>query len=128
MFINDQNRRQHERVSVAPMYTHVSVKVPGVSRAMHGHSYDVSEGGIQIELDDAIEPGTRVQLELVLPLVGRLRLADEDRIVRVTGNVVWVDDSEPGPVRLAVAFTEFVSEADRARLVEQITPRKRRAA
>jgi c-di-GMP-binding flagellar brake protein YcgR len=128
MFINQQNRRQHERVSVAPMYTHVGVTVPGSARAMHGHSYDVSEGGIQIELDDAIEPGTRVELELVLPLVGRLRLADEDRIVRVTGNVVWVDDSEPGPVRLAVAFTEFVSAADRARLVEQITPRKKRAA
>ena len=122
------NRRQHERVSVAPMYTHVGVTVPGMGAPMQGHSYDVSEGGVQIELDDAIEAGTTVELELVLPLLGRIRLADEERIVRVTGNVVWVDDSEPGPVRLAVAFTRFASEADRARLIEQIAPRRRLAA
>ncbi|HYE61381.1 MAG TPA: PilZ domain-containing protein [Phycisphaerales bacterium] len=128
MPLNLHNRRQHERVNVAPMYTHVGVTIPSTGEVLDGHSYDVSEGGVQIELDDAIEPGTQVSMELVLPLVGRIRLADEDRIVRVTGNVAWVDDSEPGPVRLAIAFTRFASEADRARLVEQIAPRQRRAA
>jgi len=128
MSMNISNRRQHERVSVAPMYTHVGVSVPGVAEPLQGHSYDVSEGGVQIELDEAIAPGTMIGLEMVLPLLGTLRLADEERIVRVIGNVVWVDDSEPGPVRLAVAFTEFCSEADRARLVQQLRPRMRRAA
>jgi hypothetical protein len=128
MSMDLKNRRTHERVSVAPMYTHVGVNVPGTAEVLEGHSYDVSEGGVQIELDEVIEPGTQVGLELVLPLTGRLRLADEDRIVQVIGNVVWVDDTEPGPVRLAVAFTRFANEAHRARLVEQIAPRKLRAA
>lgn len=126
--LNPQNRRQHERVSVAPMYTHVGVTVNATGEKLDGHSYDVSEGGVQIELDEVIEAGTPVSMELVLPLIGRIRLADEDRIVRVTGNVVWADDSEPGPVRLAIAFTRFASEADRARLIEQISPRQLRAA
>jgi c-di-GMP-binding flagellar brake protein YcgR len=128
MSLELKNRRQHERVSVAPMYTHVGVTVTGSDDVMEGHSYDVSEGGVQIELDDAIEPGTQVSIQLVLPLIERIRLADEERIVRVIGNVVWVDSSEPGPVRLAVVFTRFASEADRGRLVEQIAPRQRRAA
>ena len=127
--MSGQNRRQHERYEVAPMYTHVGVSVAGSREPFAGHSYDVSEGGLQIELDDVIEPGTPVSIELVLPYVGALRLADDDRIVRVTGNVVWVDASEPGPVRLAVAFTKFASEADRVRLLSQLKGRAvRRAA
>jgi hypothetical protein len=122
------NRRQHERVAVAPMYSHVAVGVPGIDELLEGHSYDVSEGGVQIELDDVIEPGTQVSLELVLPVTNGLRLADDERIVRVIGNVVWMDDSEPGPVRLAVAFTRFASEADRARLLGQISTRRIRWA
>jgi hypothetical protein len=122
------NRRQHERYEVAPMYTHVGVTVAGAREPFAGHSYDVSEGGVQLELDDVIEPGTPVSIELVLPFVGGLRLADEERIVRVTGNVVWVDDSEPGPVRLAVAFTKFASEADRVRLLNQLSGRSARRA
>lgn len=117
------NRRQHERMNVAPMYSHVAVTAVGVER-MLGHSYDVSEGGVQIELDDVIPPGTTVDVELVLPYSGVLRLADDDRVVRVVGNVVWVDDSEPGPVRLAVVFTRFASAEDRARLVEQLVCRR----
>lgn len=105
------------------MYSHVAVTLPGGER-MLGHSYDVSEGGVQIELDDVIEPGTAVEIELVLPYTGMLRLADDDRVVRVTGNIVWADDSEPGPVRLAVAFSRFASAEDRTRLLEQIVCRR----
>jgi hypothetical protein len=123
------NRRQHERYQVAPMYTHVEVKVAGACEPFAGHSYDVSEGGVQIELDDMIDPGTPVSLELVLPYAGGVRVPDAERIIRVTGNVVWADDSEPGPVRLAVAFTRFASEMDRARLINQLNSRAvRRAA
>src|SRR5437868_12993565 len=109
------NRRQHERLPVAPMYSHVAVSVPGYEDVLEGHSYDVSIGGVQIELDEPIAPGTQVSLQLVLPYTGMIRLADDERIVSVVGNVVWIDESEPGPVRLAIAFSKFASEADKTR-------------
>lgn len=118
------NRRQHERMDVAPMYSHVAVLVDRREDRLLGHSYDVSEGGLQIELDEAIEPGTQVSLEVVLPYTGALRLADDDRVVRARGTVVWVDSEEPGPVRLAVAFSRFASTLDKARLVEQLVCRR----
>ncbi|GJQ28198.1 MAG: hypothetical protein HBSAPP03_00820 [Phycisphaerae bacterium] len=124
------NRRRFERLNVPPMYTPVSVRLAGERKFRRdGHSYDLSEGGIQFELDDYIAPGTTVGLRIELPASFGGE-ADSQREVFVTGNVVWADESEPGPVRLAVAFTKFASEADRDRLLARlrVVIRRRNAA
>lgn len=124
------NRRRFERLNVPPMYTPVSIRLAGERKfKREGHSYDLSEGGVQFEIDDFIAPGTTVGIRIELPnsFGGE---ADADREVFVTGNVVWADESEPGPVRLAVAFTKFATEGDRERLLARIRTvvRRRNAA
>ncbi len=118
------NRRQHERFALRPMYTPVSVRTLDEEGFRHeGHAYDVSEGGVRFELDYPIAPGTAVAMQITLP-VGQI-VGDEDegpgRAVFVLGNVVWIDDSEPGPVQMAVAITRFARVGDRERLMRQLT-------
>lgn len=114
------NRRRHERLAVPPMYTPVSVRLLSEEKfTRDGHSYDVSEGGVQFELDEAIAPGTTVAIRIELPnSFGNDPQAARE--VYAVGNVVWADESEPGPVRLAVAFTRFASEEDREALLTRI--------
>jgi hypothetical protein len=100
------------------MYTSVSVRIAdGRGIEYDGHILNVSEGGIQIELDDTILPGTPVEVTLWLP--GFARSDDLDRAVRARGMVVWLaeDPDEPGPSRLAIAFSNYVSAGDHARLL-----------
>jgi hypothetical protein len=99
------------------MYTPVVVRVAG-GAAGEGHVYDISEGGVRFELDQAIAPGTPVEIAIMLPGPS----AEQDRSVAVSGHVVWalVDPDEPGPVRMAAAFTRFAAAADRERLVMQL--------
>ncbi|CAG0999193.1 hypothetical protein PHYC_02761 [Phycisphaerales bacterium] len=120
MTLGNSNRRRHERLAVPPMYTPVAVRLMNEQKfTREGHSYDVSEGGVQFELDEAIAPGTTVAVRIELP---NSFGADPEaaREVYAVGNVVWVDDSEPGPVRLAVVFTRFASEQDREALLTRI--------
>jgi c-di-GMP-binding flagellar brake protein YcgR len=125
------NRRRHERLDVPPMYTAIAVR-PADARGykMEGHAYDLSEGGVQFEVDEALAPGTPVAVRIELPNSVGLDTGDIEPPIVVFGNVVWLDDSEPGPVRQAVAFTRFASEMDRARLVARLdrAKRTRRAA
>lgn len=116
-----QNRRQHARVCLPPMYTPIAVRLlHDETFTLEGHTYDISEGGVQFELDKAIAPGSQVVVQIELPVsVGGGPAAA--RHVFVTGNVVWVDDSEPGPVRLAVAFTRFAREQDRELLADRLS-------
>jgi len=116
------NRRRHERFSLPPMYTSLTVNVMSEPKIQcEGHCYDISEGGVQFELDDAIPRGTPVQLLIELPS----SLVDEDecgeRAVAVIANVVWIDSSEPGPVRMAAVFSRFARADDRERLFRHIT-------
>lgn len=123
------NRRKFERFVVSPMYTEVKVCALDEHRPTFlGHAYDVSEGGVQFELDRAIAPGTTVAMELTFP--GSAYSTDEGgNTVVVIGNVVWADDSEPGPVRMAIAITRFAKDVDRERLIRQLsTQRVKRAA
>ncbi len=125
------NRRKFERFVVSPMYTEVKVCALDEHRPTYlGHAYDVSEGGVQFELDRAIAPGTTVAMELTFPGSAYGAHGDEGgNTVVVIGNVVWADDSEPGPVRMAIAITRFAKDVDRERLIRQLSmQRVKRAA
>ncbi len=106
------DRRQFVRFTCPPMYTGVRVRA---ARAMailveEGHVYDISEGGARLEIDEPMEVGSPVDLEIELPGRGGK--------VNVSGEVVRIfdQDDDPGPRRMAVRFTEFREPADLARL------------
>jgi hypothetical protein len=86
---------------------------------LDGHCYDLSEGGVQFELDDALPAGTPIELNIELPN-GTLGQPEQERLVRVVGNVVWNDQTEPGPVRMAAVFSKFVAGVDKDRLFRHI--------
>jgi hypothetical protein len=106
------NRRLHERFRLPPMYTRVEVSRGAGLRLerLSGHAYDLSEGGLRIELDEPLVPGEVVALELELP--------GERSAIRGSGRVVWTgrEDDDPGPRRCALLFRAFRGPEDRARL------------
>ena len=113
---NPINRRQHERFRLQPMYAEVRAERAeaagdrGGHDHLEGHAYDISEAGVRIELDEPLDPGESVAVELKLP--GN---CDD---VRASASVVWVaaPDDDPGPRRMALRFKAFASTADRDRL------------
>lgn len=112
----DENRRQFERFAVIPAYTEVVVRLPGKTEALEGHAYDISEGGVRMELDHSIEPGTSIIVEVKLP-PGNARSGGIEEVL-ARGTVMWADDDGvPGPVRMGVLFDEFASNVDRDRLL-----------
>lgn len=123
-----RNRRQFERMGLPPMYTFVSLQLDHPEpRTLEGHAYDISEGGVQFELDEPVTPGTPVQITLELPhSFGADGAGDPNPTrVRAFANVVWSDDSEPGPVRLAAVFTRFASLTDEDLLRERLLSARR---
>ncbi len=106
---NPTDRREHQRFTLMPMYTAVEAKrLAGDSdRALLGHAYDISETGVRIELDEALEPGETIALHLTLP--------GATSSVTASADVVWVNDEidDPGPRRMALRFTDFHSDQDR---------------
>lgn len=121
--MNAINRRRFERFALQPMYTPVCVReIDGDASPLEGHAYDVSEGGIRFELDRAVAKGARVTMQITLPS-GQGPIESTrgcERSVIVFGNVVWQDDSEPGPVRMALAITSFARLGDRERLLKSL--------
>ncbi len=120
-----QTRREFDRIRVQPMYTAVTACTGAQDNPLRlqGHVYDISESGVRIELDDALEPGQIVTLQLDLPGAAAA--------VEAAASVVWVhdDQDDPGPRRMALKFTEFQNRSDRNRLVDYIDrERGRRAA
>ncbi len=78
---------------------------------LHGHAYDLSESGVRIELDEALAPGQSVSLHLGLPF--------SNASIHARADVVWINDADddPGPRRMALRFTGFLSDSDHDRLV-----------
>jgi hypothetical protein len=125
-----KDRREHPRYVLPSMYTAIAVRpcAPDVLRPheddfqWHGHAYDVSEGGMRFEIDEPIAPGTPVAVRLELPGAATLRVV-ERRPVFVLANVVWIEQEDldqPGPVRMACVFRQFVQPGDRERLLGRL--------
>ena len=117
--------RQYERFTLAPMYSSITARRVGSEdvKELHGHAYDVSEAGVRFELDEVIDPGESIAVDLTLPGM--------QSSVSATGDVVWVNDEadDPGPRRLAIQFTGFRSDEDRFRLLNYLgSAQVRRAA
>jgi c-di-GMP-binding flagellar brake protein YcgR len=108
-----QNRREFDRFSLPPMYTHVVVRRGNGMQVetLSGHAYDVSEGGLRLEVDEELTPGELLSLHIGLP--------GEDVDVFASARVVWTSepDDDPGPRRSAVKFADFSTKDDRRRLV-----------
>ncbi len=106
------DRRAYERFTLMPMYTSVEAKrlSDGVAEEIAGHAYDISEAGARIELDQALEPGESIAVDLTLP--------GASSTVSASADVVWVNDvtDDPGPRRMALRFTNFRSDEDHDRL------------
>jgi hypothetical protein len=102
------NRRRFERLRLQPMYTSLTLCRLDNQRILEGHSYDISEGGVQFELDEPVEPGTPVAIEVALPRPGR-----RPTTIEILGSVVWIDQTEPGPVRMAAEIKSFALPEDR---------------
>ena len=111
-----QQRRDHMRIRVQPMYTAVTACLSDRDEPLRldGHVYDISKGGVRIELDQALDPGETVALHLDLP--------GATSVVEVSASVVWVhdEDDDPGPRRMALKFNGFPDNADRDRLGDYI--------
>lgn len=120
---NASDRRQCARYKLPVGYTAVRVRLMTEQQfTLDGHAYDISENGIQFELDLPIDPGTPVAMQIELPR-GNAPLAETDgpgRAVFLLGNVVWLDDSEPGPARMALAITRFARAGDQERLQRRL--------
>jgi hypothetical protein len=103
--------RQYERFRLQPMYTAVNVESHGRSEVIQGHAYDISEAGVRLELDEPLDPGEDVQVEIRLP--------GEATSIGVSATVLWVHgpDDDPAARRLALRFTAFRGPRDHARLV-----------
>ena len=124
---NQEERRIGPRYVLPVGYTPIAVRRLDEDVFMlEGHAYDISVGGVQFELDQGIAPGTRVAVRIHLPT--RVGDVGPGRAVFAFGNVVWNDDEDVGPVRLAVAFTSFARAGDEERLMRQIGRQTNRAA
>jgi hypothetical protein len=114
---NPSDRRSDTRFPLKPMYSGIEVKLTGEGDTTYeGHAYDISRSGVNFELDQAIEPGTRIYLKLTLPewLLGLVDGHSDLTSVQIRGTVVWQDDDGvPGPVRMAATFQSFGTTAER---------------
>ncbi len=110
------DRRRHVRFKVPPMYTSVTARHTDGDeiREFLGHAYDVSASGVRIELDEPLALGASVSLFIELPC--------SDAEVYACADVVWIADPEddPGPRRIALRFTEFLTPADEEQLVSYL--------
>ena len=116
--------RQHERFRLEPMYTSITVQHGQDLKlaSIEGHAYDISQSGARIELDEPLSIGQHVAM--------CLRLPGETAGVFVSGRVVWVRDAEDDPAarRMAVQFTRFLNDENRARLARHLATSARRLA
>ncbi len=115
-------RREFTRYEMPSMYTSLVVRPVGVhptALSLEGHIYDLSEGGIRFEVDQALEPGTDIELAITLPgpsAPGAGSLRAVARVVRLEED----DLDGAGPVRTACEFTSFADDLTHESLVRQL--------
>jgi len=125
-----QERRQHDRFTVDPMYSSVVVSpirkrsskplgargaaalapaagadADAATQSSEGHLYEVSLGGMRFELDEPVPAGARFRAEINLPGCGAPITVDA-RVVRVYDEV-----DDPGPRRMVAEFETFAAGA-----------------
>ncbi len=94
------------------MYTLIRVKPSGDDRyRWTGHIYDISESGLRFELDQALEPGTEVEVRAMLPGSQHITINASGRVVRIHD-----DRDEHGPMRMGMTFDKFSRHVDHERL------------
>ena len=116
--------RAFPRLKIPAMYTLLRAKPAGEDCFIWtGYIYDISLSGMRFELDNAVEPGTELEVRGMLPGASQVTF-------RATGRVVRYHDEpdEPGPVRMAMAFTRFHSDLDELRLSTYLCTSGLRAA
>ncbi len=129
MRIDHAERRRHPRYALPSMYTSVSARElnqTGFTDA--GHAYDISEGGMRFELDQPINPGTRIAIRLKLPEGGHWW---EPRAIYAMATVVWIEDEDlesSGPVRMACVFNNFCRPNDQLLLQRRLNTGRFQAA
>ena len=123
------DRRKFARFALDPMYTPIAARtLDSQSFDIEGNAYDISEGGIRFELDRAVQPGTKIALQITLPTMNHEDIGP-GRSVFVFANVVWLEDEDqPGPYKMAAIFTHFARAGDRERLLQQFATGRYRAA
>ena len=107
----------YSQLKVPPMYTLVRVRRAGDSRyRWAGHIYDISTTSMRFELDQALEPGTEIEVRGMLPGASHTTF-------QATGQVVRFQDEAqaPGPCRMAMVFSNFNSDNDELRLTTYLT-------
>jgi hypothetical protein len=113
------------------MYSRLRVRTRGDSRYRWiGYVYDISASGMRFELDEAVRPGTRLDVHITLPARrGDSSVTCPTPITfRAGGTVVRTHDDEPGPIRMGMAFDQFASDHDRKRLIGYVQDATRSAA
>lgn len=116
-------RRETPRFRLPAAYSAVTAhRGQAAVSQLHGHVYDISASGVRIELDEALQPGECVVLDLDLP--------GTRTSVNASASVVWVNDphDDPGPRRMALRFTSFCDRANRDRLFDYLGEAGRHAA
>ena len=111
------NRRAADRFAPKTGYSRVVVAIEPTNpnaKPVEGHAYDVSLNGLRFELDEALEEGELVGIELHLPgLLGSIK--SKGRVVRV-----FDEDGDFGPRRMAVTFQGFDTPLDASRLTTHL--------
>ncbi len=107
--------RRRPRLPLPAMYTLVRVRPVGEERFLWtGHIYDISESGMRFELDEGIEPGTELEVRIMLP-------GASQAIVEACGKVVrYHDEDEVGPIRMGMNFEQFHDPMDRTHLSDYL--------
>ncbi len=104
----------YSRVVIVPDSTELKPRSDEAEHSLEGHAYDVSLNGLRFELDEPLDEGTKVDVELHLP--GLLRsIRTKGRVVRV-----FDEDGDEGPKRMAVTFQSFDNPADASRLTAHL--------
>ena len=104
------DRRQHPRFTVDPMYSAILVRPVASGRSKRcdpaeGHVYEVSLGGMRFELDEPLPVGTEIEVEVVLPGIVKPICANA-RVARVFDSI-----DDPGPRRIVAEFETFAAGA-----------------
>ena len=102
-----EDLREHTRYALNAAYTSVAVRREGEDQYTHmGHAYDISKGGMRVELDEPLQQGERVDLKVSLP---------GEQVIQIHASGVMVrlhDEEELGPVRMGLSFDGSIDKAE----------------